>query len=102
MGSSAFYVLAPRHQVDAGLFGDLITKHSILKKVQARVAQYQEERYNLWFQETSQPVLERLDIGILSWESIIDCLPPGAETSEIREFYALCLRFNPQHGNSSV
>jgi len=97
----AFYVLAPRRQVDAGVFGDLVTKHSILKKVQARVEQYQGE-WDLWFRETFQPVLERLDIGLLSWESILDCLPTNAETSGIREFYAVCLQFNPQRGNSTV
>ena len=102
MEKFAFYVVAPRRQVDAGVFGDLVAKPSILKTVKARVEKYQDEKYDLWFRETFQPVLERLDIGILSWESILDCLPTNAETSEIREFYGLCLQFNPQRGNSTV
>jgi hypothetical protein len=97
----AFYVLAPRRQIDASVFRDLVTKHSILKKVQARVEQYHGE-WDLWFRETFQPVLERLDIGLLSWESILDCFPTNSEISEIREFYVRCLQFNPQRGKSAV
>ena len=97
----AFYVLAPQRQIDAGLFGNLVTKESILKKVQARVDQYQ-GTWDLWFKEIFQPVLDRIEVGILSWESILDSLPVNAETSEIREFYTRCLQFNPQRGNDPV
>jgi hypothetical protein len=92
----AFYVLAPQGQIDASVFGDLVTKDSILKKVRARVAQYQGP-WDSWFRDTFQPVLERIEVGLLSWESILDCLSINPETSEIREFYELCRRFNSQH-----
>jgi hypothetical protein len=97
----AFYVLAPQRQIDAGIFGNLVTKESILKKVQARVGQYQ-GTWDLWFKEVFQPFLDHIEVGILSWESILDFLPINAETTEIREFYTHCLQFNPHRGSNSV
>jgi hypothetical protein len=89
-----FYVLAPAGQIEAGVFGSLVTKESIHRKVAARVGQYQ-GAWDLWFRETFEPVLDRVQVAVLSWESVLEVLPSGAEASGIREFYALCLQFNP-------
>lgn len=88
-----FYVIAPDHQIKVGVFGNLLTKESISRKVAARAAQYQGQ-WDTWFSGTFEPVIERIDLSILSWESILGVLPNDEEAAGIREFYSLCQRFN--------
>jgi hypothetical protein len=89
-----FYVIAPESQIRAGAFGNLVSKESIHGKVEERVAQYQGQ-WDQWFSGTFEPVLKRIDLSILSWESVLDAMPKDEETDGIREFYRLCQRFNP-------
>ena len=89
-----FYVIAPERQIDAGVFGDLVTRDSIARKVAARVAQYQGE-WDKWCAASFTPVLQRIDLSVLSWESILALLPHDEEEAGIREFYSLCQKFNP-------
>lgn len=89
-----FYVIAPDRQIKAGVFGNLVTKESIRRKVAERVAKYQGQ-WDIWFSGTFEPVLKRIDLSILSWESILGALPNDQESVGIREFYSLCQRFNP-------
>lgn len=97
----AFYVVAPRGQIDAGVFGDLVTERSIRDKVAARVAQFGGAR-DRWFHEAFEPLLEAVDLGVLSWESIIDHVADTESQSTLREFYSLCLRFNPRRAERAV
>ncbi len=96
-----FYVIAPDRQIKAGVFGNLVTKESIYRKVAVRVAQYQ-GRWDTWFGGTFEPVLKRIDLSILSWESILGALPNDEESVGIREFYSLCQRFNPARVERAV
>ncbi len=89
-----FYVIAPDNQIKAGVFGNLVTKESICRKVDGRVAKYPGLR-DAWFKGTFEPVLKRIDLSILSWESILGALPTDEESDGIREFYRLCKQFNP-------
>jgi hypothetical protein len=89
-----FYVIAPDRQIKAGVFGTLVTKESVHRKVAMRVAQYQGQ-WDTWFGSTFEPVLKRIDLSILSWESILGALPNDEESAGIREFYSFCQRFNP-------
>jgi hypothetical protein len=96
-----FYVVAPQRQIDAGVFGDLVTKPSIHRKVAGRVAQHGGER-DEWFRVAFEPLLQHIDVGVLSWESILDLLEgEGAEDGH-REFYSRCLAFNPQRAERAV
>jgi hypothetical protein len=96
-----FYVVAPRRQIDSGVFGDLVTKPSIRRKVAGRVAQHGGER-DEWFRVAFEPLLQHIDVGVLSWESILDLLEgEGAEDGH-REFYSRCLAFNPQRAERAV
>jgi len=90
-----FYVLAPQRQIQAGVFGDSVGKLSIHSKVEARVAQYGGSR-DAWFRDAFEPLLEHVEMGLLSWESILDLIEPPGPPGEIRVFYHQCLRFNPQ------
>lgn len=90
----AFYVIAPRAQVDAGVFGNLVTKESIHRRVAMRVAQYSPS-CDAWFNDTFEPVLTRIEVGILAWESLLESLPSTDAVGALREFYSRCLHFNP-------
>ena len=89
-----FYVLAPDAQINEGIFGDLITKESIERKVQARISAY-DGTLDAWFEETFSPALACLNLGALGWESVLDALPINLETKQMCEFYETCLKYNP-------
>jgi hypothetical protein len=92
--SLAFYVIAPEAKINSGAFANLVTKDSVEAKVRERIASYVGLHDN-WFQEMFIPVLDRIDLGILSWESILLALPKTPEVDAIRSFYTQCLQFNP-------
>ncbi len=81
-----FYVIAPERQINAGVFGNLITKESISQKVAARVAQYGGQ-WDKWVTASFIPLLQHIDLSVLSWESILALLPHDEEAAAIREFY---------------
>lgn len=91
----AFYVIAPRKQIENRMFGSLITLESVRAKVRARVAQYEDADMDQWYRTLFEPVLDKIDLGVLSWESILQALPESEEVAGMREFYAKCLAFNP-------
>lgn len=90
----AFYLVAPKSQIDAGVFADLVTKPSIEAKMADRVAQYGGAKDD-WYQTVFIPSLDRLAVGMLSWESILDFIEVQGAAPQYRDFYAHCLSFNP-------
>jgi hypothetical protein len=90
----AFYVIAPELSIQGGLFSALLTKEAIEAKVRARVGSYGGV-HDEWIVESFLPALARIDLGAISWESILHALPTTVETEVIRAFYVQCLRFNP-------
>lgn len=96
-----FYVLAPRQQIESGVFGDLLSRQSIEGKVRQRVAAFG-GAHDKWFQESFLPLLECIDLATLSWEQVLATLPPTDERAELERFYGQCLVFNPLRGESAV
>jgi hypothetical protein len=94
-----FYVLAPRKQIESGVFGDLLSRQSIEAKVRERVSAYG-GAHDTWFRDSFLPLLERIEIAVLSWEQILASLPATQERAELERFYAQCLKFNPLRGKS--
>jgi len=88
MSSLAFFVTAPQSQIDAEIFGGLVTKESVRGKVIERVASYSGER-DEWLHEWFEPVLESVRVELLSWESLLVGAPEA-----LTEFYARCLKYN--------
>lgn len=84
----AFYVVAPRSQIDAGIFGQRMQKESIERSVRSRVDMYAGAR-DQWFNERFLPTLAAIQIQLISWESILAGLP-----QELHDFYARCVEFN--------
>jgi len=99
--SLAFYVLAPREQIeDKQLFKNLISKQSIMDKVSRRVSAYggspQAEAKVHWQREWFEPTLECADVDCLAWEEIIQfiCLKDEPFGSDLSAFYKECCKFN--------
>jgi hypothetical protein len=99
----AFYVLAPQRQIDAGAFGDLVTKASVRRKVQQRIGDRESPVVNeKWFEDIFVPMLEHITVELLPWESVLAKLPVTEETEAIRAFYAQCRTRNPLPGEAAV
>ena len=95
--SFAFIVLAPEEQIDKNNFKDLVTTDSIRMKVEERVNGYRNDGdyqiYKNWLEKSFEPVLNRIKLEVMSWESAIEQLPDG-RIKELREFYEKCLKYN--------
>lgn len=94
LGRLAFHVIAPSAQINAGVFGSLMTKASIESKVRQRMEPYAGQ-HDAWFDTVFLPTLDRIDLRILSWEDVLASLPASAETEGLQHFYQQCLQFNP-------
>ena len=90
----AFYVIAPDSQIKAGVFGQLVTKDSIRAKVATRIQPY-DGTMDEWYRTVCEPVLAKVDLALVSWESILEAMGDDTEAAALREFYTGCLRFNP-------
>lgn len=97
-----FYVIAPRAQIDSGVFGELVTKPSIKGKVAGRVADYG-EKHREWFDTIFLPTLNRIDLGLLAWEDILAFIDSRSADAGLAEFYRKCLEYNPlRNGKGSM
>ena len=95
LASLGFYVLAPKSQIDLGIFKNDLNRDSIREKVERRVKEYGGEKDN-WLLENFIPAWRCMKIDVLSWEGLIDTIkkydPDSA--NELEQFYALCLQYN--------
>jgi hypothetical protein len=92
--SLGFYVLAPKAQIEQGIFAADLNRDSIKGKVEMRVKEYG-GLYD-WFRRWFIPTLACMKIEALSWEGLIDTIKkydPSTER-ELEEFYKLCLKYN--------
>ena len=71
----------------------MVTKASIEAKVRDRVTSYG-GTHDEWLLEVFLPMLARTQLGLLSWEEILEVMPETAEVDVIRAFYAQCLKCN--------
>ena len=88
LSSLAFYVIAPQEQIDQGVFGHLVTRESIQRKVRARVTSYGGEK-DSWYTNWFLPTLDAISLNVLAWESLVKDAGP-----EYVEFYRKCLIHN--------
>ena len=88
----AFCLIAPSIQVERGVFDDLVSKESIVRKVEARVTAYKGER-DRWFAEEFQPAVPHLSIDVVTWEDIVGEIGQTNFGNRFQEFYARCLQF---------
>ena len=90
----SFHVVAPKRQIESGIFEDLVTKESIEWKVERRVEEYERAR-DEWFADWFRPTLDALDVGIVSWEELLEEIAERDPESgrALAAFYQKCLRF---------
>lgn len=95
MHKLGFYVLAPERQIERGIFDKHMDREHIEKTVKRRADEYDTSK-NLWFNKKFQSIIDKIDIGIISWEEIIVTIQKydPAFHGQIQEFYNLCLHFN--------
>ena len=91
----SFHVVAPRAQIEKGVFGDLVTKESIRWKVERRVEVYEGEK-DSWFEQWFIPTLDEISLGVISWEEIVahlaQVLPEDGR--RLAAFYERTVHFN--------
>jgi len=98
-GSLAFYVFAPKMKIDAGTFAGQMTKESIGAKIERRIREYppEEQEGRIEFQRRwVSPLLERLTLECVSWESIIGGVRSHDSSigTDVQKFYEKALMYN--------
>ena len=93
--SIAFYVVAPKVQIEEGVFSRFMTLDSIKSTVERRVKEYEKPKKE-WYIDWFLPTLERIELRTISWEDIITDINRADSTSgqALKEFYDLCLKYN--------
>lgn len=95
MSSIGFYVIAPQAQIVADVFANELNIEGIRTKIRARVATYEDIRradLDAWLADYVEPLLLRLQIAAISWESLL--ARDSAIGEPMRTFYERALRFN--------
>ncbi len=94
-----FYVIAPRSQIESGLFLKQVDKTAMKDKVSARVAQYEGQKQD-WFSKWFLPALQQMEIACLSWEDLIIDIRKWDDLfgSELEKFYGACVKHNHTNG----
>ena len=97
--SLAFFVVAPQSQINAGVFGSIVTHESVRSKVERRVSEYEGTK-DAWFEGSFLPVLERVHLECVSWEGLIQDIINVDERAgaDLSSFYRESLRFNAAGG----
>jgi hypothetical protein len=89
-----FYIVAPASQIEQGVFAQQLLKDSLKQTVEKRVSEYSGKR-NTWFSDWFLPTHDKIKMGIISWEDLINFLTQQAPDAEgLRTFYDLCVAFN--------
>ena len=99
--SIGFHVLVPKSQIQKeASFKEFMQKASVHQKVRQRVEAYKGrpdyENKQQWFENYFEPLIDKIDVSLISWEIIIDSI--GAYDKEmgkkLLEFYDLCCKYN--------
>lgn len=95
MTDTGFYVLAPKSQIEKGLFADLMNKDSISGKVTERISAYDGKK-DAWYRDWFLPTLDQIKVLCLSWEEIITYIQiQGPATGDsMKHFYEHCYYYN--------
>jgi hypothetical protein len=98
-GSLAFFVFAPKIKIEAGTFAGQMTKQSIASKIDRRIKEYPPEDQfgRVEFQQRwVAPLLDRLTLECVSWESIIGRIRDldAAIGNDVQKFYEKTLMYN--------
>jgi hypothetical protein len=100
-----FFVLAPKQQIEAGVFQSQMNAQHLDEAISQRISPYptptQQERKRKWREQWVRPLIQRLQLQCVSWENIIERIVAEDKEfgSEFQGFYEDCLRYNgPNRG----
>lgn len=95
ISSKAFFVLAPREQLDAGVFSDFMDRASLERVVEERVANYDPPKTE-WFENWFLPTLSSIRVRCLAWENVVAFIQSADRSfgDDLEIFYNRCLEFN--------
>lgn len=90
-----FFVLAPKEQIDAGVFIPFMDKESLERVVEERATSYDPPKGE-WFNTHFLPTLQTMRIDCLAWEHVVDFIRSHdlAFGDDLATFYDRCLEFN--------
>jgi hypothetical protein len=93
--SLRFILLAPKSQIERGLFKKYMTHEHIKITVERRVNEYDAPKED-WFINWFQSTIEKIDIATLPWESVITTVLENDQIfgAHLQEFYKNCLSYN--------
>ena len=100
LGWLGFYVIAPRLQIERGIFNEQLEKNHIQMTIVRRIAQYGNEpafaELQDWKARWVDPLVDLCEIACLSWEDSIERIRAFAPdtAASLQEFYELCKTFN--------
>ena len=87
--SLGFYVVAPKQQIEKGVFKDFVTDERIKEQVEKRLQQY-DGRHDKWHKDIFTPTIEKINLDIIQWEEIINHIDKNDPEFGIGKFYARC------------
>ena len=95
ISSKAFFVLAPKEQLDASVFADFMDKTSLERVVGERVANYDPPKTE-WFENWFLPTLSSMRVHCLAWENVVTFIKSADRSygDDLEIFYNRCLEFN--------
>jgi len=95
ISSKAFFVLAPREQIDGSVFEEFMDKSSLERVVQERVANYDEPKTE-WFENWFLPTLGSMRVSCIAWESVIAFIKSEDQSygDDLEIFYNHSIEFN--------
>ena len=97
--SLGFYVIAPKGQIDRGLFNEAMHKDHVLKGIHDRIEGFDSDspgEMKDWEGRWVKPLLERVHMECLTWEHTIEKVEEHdpALGRDVRIFYDRTLEFN--------
>jgi hypothetical protein len=90
----SFYVIAPKIQIDKGIFKEQMSRESISEKVKRRVCEYNTTEKNIWLRDHFESSIERINIECISWEDLISYIDKNDPNFSVNlnHFYRCCLQ----------
>jgi hypothetical protein len=99
MDRVGFYVVAPRTQIEQGIFVEDLNRDELQRTVKQRVREYKgSDAYpdkKSWYKEWLKPTVQQIDLQTLSWEDLIATVGQHdrAEATALGAFYNRCVEF---------
>lgn len=103
MSAIGFYVIAPKSQIDSGLFEGPMSAQSIRLRVAERIQQFNgiaRDQLTEWQDQWFLPLVSQMEksgtLRCLSWEDLIQEISDSDAVtgSEINDFYQKCKQYN--------